>query len=109
MRTIVIATAMSLFVVSLATLAAADTLVLRDGSRIEGTVLGIAGRTITFEHLDGKSHRYPTSRVGSLEFFSADRDNPRAAKAHSTVETNPRVTASAASQYTHPIDRKTTR
>ena len=81
MRRIVIAAAMSLFVVSLATLVSADTLVLRDGSRIEGTVLAIAGRTITFRHADGASRRYPTSRVSSLEFFSADRDNPRAAKA----------------------------
>jgi small-conductance mechanosensitive channel len=80
MRRIVIAAAMSLFVVSLATVVSADTLVLRDGSRIEGTVLAIAGRTITFRHADGASHRYPTSRVNSLEFFSADRDNPRATK-----------------------------
>jgi hypothetical protein len=81
MRRIVIAAAMSLFVVSLAALASADTLVLRDGSRIEGTVLAIAGRTITFRHADGASRRYPTSRIDSLEFFSADRENPRAAKA----------------------------
>ena len=38
MRRIVIAAAMSLFLVSLAALASADTLVMRDGSRIEGTV-----------------------------------------------------------------------
>ena len=81
MRSIVIAAAMSLCVVSLATVVSADTLVLRDGSRIEGTVLAIAGRTITFQHADGGTGRYPTSRVQSLEFFSADRDNPRAASA----------------------------
>jgi hypothetical protein len=81
MGRIVIAAAVSLFVVSLATIASADTLVMRDGSRIQGTVLGIAGRTITFQHADGVSHRYPTSRVDSLEFFSSDRDNPRAASA----------------------------
>ena len=81
MRSIVIATAMSLCVVSPATVVSADTLVMRDGSRIEGTVLSIAGRTITFQHADGTSHRYPTLRVQSLEFFSADRDNPRAASA----------------------------
>ena len=79
MRRIVIAAAMSLCVVSLATIVSADTLVMRDGSRIEGTVLDIVGRTITFRHADGASRRYPTSRVASLEFFSADRDNPRAA------------------------------
>jgi hypothetical protein len=79
MRSIVIAAAMSLCVVSFATVVSADTLVLRDGSRIQGTVLTIAGRTITFQHVDGTSRRYPTFRVQSLEFFSADRDNPRAA------------------------------
>jgi hypothetical protein len=81
MRSIFIAAAMSLCVVSLATVVSADTLVLRDGSRIQGTVLTIAGRTITFQHADGTSHRYPTFRVQSLEFFSADHDNPRAASA----------------------------
>jgi hypothetical protein len=80
MRSIFIAAAMSLGVVSLAAIASADTLVMRDGSRIEGTVLAIAGRTITFQHADGVSRRYPTSRINSLEFFSADRENPRAAR-----------------------------
>jgi hypothetical protein len=76
MRTLVIAAAMSLCVVS--PVVSADTLVMRDGSRVEGTVLAIAGRTITFRHADGVSRRYPTSQVNSLEFFSADRENPRA-------------------------------
>lgn len=77
MRTIVIAAAMSLCVLSLASVASADTLILRNGARIEGTVVGIAGRTVTFKHADGVSHRYPTSQIASLEFFSADRANPR--------------------------------
>ena len=81
MRSLFIAAAMSLCVVSLATVVSADTLVLRDGSRIEGTVIAIAGRTITFQHADGVPRRYPTNRVQSLEFFSADHDNPRAASA----------------------------
>ena len=80
MRRIVIAAAMSLFVVSLATVAFADTLVMRNGSRIEGTLVSFAGRTFTFRHADGSSHRYPTSQVGSLEFFSADRANTRTAR-----------------------------
>jgi hypothetical protein len=79
MRGIVIAAAMSLHVLSFAAFASADTLVMRDGSRIQGTVVAIAGRTITFRHADGVSRRYPTSQVDSLEFFSADRENPRAA------------------------------
>jgi hypothetical protein len=79
MRRIVIAAAMSLCMVSFATVASADTLIMRNGTRVEGMVTGIAGRTITFRHADGASRRYPTSQVASLEFFSADRANPRAA------------------------------
>jgi len=79
MRSHVIAAAMSLCVVSLAAVVSADTLVMRDGARIEGTVLAITGRTITFKHADGGSRRYPISRVQALEFFAPDQDNPRAA------------------------------
>ena len=78
MRGIVIAAAMSLHVLSFAAFASADTLVMRDGSRIQGTVIAIAGRTITFRHANGVSRRYPTSQVSSLEFLSADRENLRA-------------------------------
>jgi hypothetical protein len=81
MRTLVGTAAMSLCVVSLAQVMSADTLVFRDGSRVEGTVLAIVGRTITFRHADGVSRRYPTSQVDSLEFFSADRENRRAVNA----------------------------
>ena len=79
MKSLIIAAAMTLCVVSFATVASADTLILRDGTRIQGTVTGIAGRTITFRHADGASRRYPTSQAASLEFFSADRANPLAA------------------------------
>jgi len=79
MKSIVIALAMSLGVVSFAIVVSADTLIMRDGTRAQGIVTGIAGRTITFRHADGASRRYPTSQVASLEFFSADRANPRAA------------------------------
>ena len=40
--------------------------------------MGIASRTITFRHADGKSRRYATSEVRALEFISAERINPRA-------------------------------
>lgn len=82
MRKFFVATAMSLCAVSLAATASADTLIMRDGTRVQGTVVGIAGRTITFRHADGVSRRYPTSEVEALEFISADRANPRAASAH---------------------------
>jgi len=79
MRRIVIATAMSLSVVSLAAIASADTLIMRDGTRVQGTVVSLTGRTITFRDTDGTSRRYSTGRVESLQFISADRANPRAA------------------------------
>lgn len=78
MRRIVIAAAVSLCVVSLAAISSADTLIMRDGTRVQGTVTGFAARTITFRHADGISRRYPTSQVEAVEFVSADRDNPRA-------------------------------
>ena len=81
MKKIVIAIAMCL-AVSVAKVSSADTLVMRDGTRVEGTVVGIAGRTITFRHADGASRRYPTSQVEALEFLSAERANPNAVGSH---------------------------
>ncbi len=78
MKRIVIAAAMGLCMVSLAAVSSADTLVMRDGTRLEGTVVGIASRTITFRHADGVTRRYTTTQVAALEFLSAERPNPRA-------------------------------
>ena len=78
MKRFVIA-AMSLGALSLAgAVASADTLVLKDGTRVEGTVVGIAARTVTFKDANGISRRYPTTLVESLQFLSAERVNPRA-------------------------------
>ena len=79
MKRIVIAAAMSLFVVSLAEPASADTLILRDGTRIEGTVVGVVERTITFRRADGSSRQYQINQVEALEFQPAERsERPRA-------------------------------
>jgi hypothetical protein len=75
MRRIVIATAMSLCVVSLAAISSADTLVLRDGTRIPGTVVSVAARTITFEDRSGISRRYNANQVDALEFTTASPRN----------------------------------
>jgi hypothetical protein len=82
MKKIVIALAMCLVAMSVATVSSADILVMRDGTRIEGTVVGIAARTITFRHADGASRRYSTSQVESLVFVSAERANPNAVRGH---------------------------
>ena len=82
MKKTVIAMAMCLVAVSVATVSSADILVMRDGTRVEGTVVGIAARTITFRHADGTSRRYSTSQVEALEFLSAERANPNAVGSH---------------------------
>jgi uncharacterized protein YcfJ len=77
MKRMVIAATMSLCVVSLAAISSADTLTLRDGTQVQGTVLGIVDGTITFRHADGESRWYPTREVETLEFRQAERANPR--------------------------------
>src|ERR1700720_4209943 len=120
MKSIVIAAAMSLCVVSLASVSSADTLILRDGTRVEGTVMGFAARTITFRHADGVSRRYATSRVEALEFLSAERANPRAVREHSleapsgtelvvrTVETIDSRNAGADQTFSAIVEREVT-
>jgi hypothetical protein len=75
MKRIVIATVMSIAVVSLAAISSADTLILRDGTRVPGTVVSIAGRTITFEDGSGVSRRYNANQVDALEFAPASQPN----------------------------------
>ncbi len=77
MKTFVIAAAMSLCMVSLAAVSSADTLVLSNGTRIDGTVVGIAAGTITFRRADGELRRYSIREVAALEFLSAERQDRR--------------------------------
>ena len=60
-KRLIIACAMCICVVS-ATVASADTLVLKDGTRIEGTIVGVVERTITFRRADGVSRQVPGQR-----------------------------------------------
>ena len=83
MKKIVIAAAMSLCIVSTTS---ADTLVLRNGTRVQGTVVGIARSTVTFRLANGASRRYPTSQVQSVEFLSPERANARAARGRQQLE-----------------------
>jgi hypothetical protein len=81
MNRAVIAAAMSLCLVTPVATSFADTLIMRDGTRVEGTVVSMASRTITFRHADGILRRYPTNRVEAVQFISAERANPRAVDA----------------------------
>jgi hypothetical protein len=68
MRTIVAATAIGLGILVLAAGVSADTLILRDGGRISGRVVGVAGRIIRFEDASGVTHRHTADEVAALEF-----------------------------------------
>lgn len=76
MRTIVMAAAMSACVISLGASASADTLIMKDGTSVSGTLVGIATQTITFKDLRGVTRHYTTKQVQTLEFDSA---SPRSA------------------------------
>jgi len=76
MKRIVIAAAMSLCVVSLTAISSADTLIMRDGTRVEGIVVGMTKETIMFRQADGITRRYSTSQVEGLEFLSAEHSSP---------------------------------
>jgi len=78
MTRIIRAAVMAVCLVAVPGIAPADTLVLRDGTRIDGTAASFTARTLTFVHGDGVSRRYATSEIASLEFLSAERANPRA-------------------------------
>jgi hypothetical protein len=75
MRSIVIALAMSVGVVSLAAISSADTLILKNGTRVSGRVVRVAARTVTFEDASGASRRYNANQVRGLEFTPASQPN----------------------------------
>jgi hypothetical protein len=75
MKRIVIAAAMSLGVVSVTAISSADTLIMRDGTRVSGRVVSVAARTITFEDGSGVSRRYDANQVDALEFTPASHRN----------------------------------
>lgn len=48
----------------------ADTLVMKDGSRVSGTLASATAQTITFKDAHGALHRYKKSQIAALEFSS---------------------------------------
>jgi hypothetical protein len=75
MKKLVIAAAMSFCVMSLAAVASADMLILRDGTRVTGMVVSIADRLVTFEDANGVTRRYNADRVDAIEFSLASQRN----------------------------------
>ncbi len=57
----------------LAAAASADTLILRDGTRVQGTVIAFTADTLTFRGADGFAHNYHTDLVDTLSFLPVAR------------------------------------
>jgi hypothetical protein len=95
MKRIVIAAAMSLCVVSVAAIASADTLVLTDGTRVQGRLVSVTARTITFEDSAGVARRYDADRVDAIEFATSTRHDAAVGTGGSSrrIETLPSGTA----------------
>ena len=53
----------------------ADTLMLRDGSQINGTFAGATANTVSMKDASGVVHRYSTSRIASVQFTSTAATN----------------------------------
>jgi hypothetical protein len=75
MKRIVIAAAMSLCLVLVTAISSADTLIMRDGTRVSCRVVSVAARTITVEDASGVSRRYNANEVDALEFTPASQRN----------------------------------
>lgn len=67
------------------TLAAADTLVLRNGRRIDGELIGVRGDTIEFQERGRRSERYDRGEVRRIEL-----DDPRSGSSWSGGDDRPR-------------------
>lgn len=54
------------------TVVVADVLVLRDGRRVEGTLVGVRGDRVEFEDRDGQTRQYRRSEVRAIQFEESD-------------------------------------
>src|SRR5262245_50471105 len=70
----------SLAFITASTLVHADTLVLNDGRRLQGELLGVYGREIEFEQRDGgrrRTVRISREEIDRIEFNRGQRDDYR--------------------------------
>jgi hypothetical protein len=76
--------------------AVADVLVLRDGRRVEGTLVAVRGETIEFEPRDARVRRFERSDVRSIQFDETwssyqNDQHPRAAMRERSVTVDART------------------
>ena len=67
----------------------ADTLVMKDGSRVSGTLASATAQTITFKDAHGALHRYQKSQIAALEFSRAQTTSSVLSNAPGKLEVIP--------------------
>lgn len=87
MRRILMIGLAGLLLLSLSGILPAETLVMKDGSRVSGTLVSATAQTVTFEDAQGTVHRYQKSEIAAIEFSSAQLTT--------SVPAAPAVTSSA--------------
>lgn len=73
----------------LAGIARADTLVLRDGTRMSGVLVSATAQTVTFKDTKGVSHRYSRTKIQTLEFATTDQKTTASVVPSNKLETLP--------------------
>ena len=89
MRNILALMLISLSLSSMAGIAGADTLVLRDGTKLSGVLVSATAQTITFKDAKGVVHRYNRTKIQTLEFVTTDQKTTGAAVPSQKLETLP--------------------
>lgn len=74
MKRTMVAAVMALWVGSWVAPAAADTLTMHNGTRVQGELVSFDARTVVFRRTDGETRRYRASEVDTVSFTSASDD-----------------------------------
>lgn len=106
MRKILMSALVSLFLASMTQIVRADTLVLQDGTRVDGVLVGATAQTITFKDAKGVSHRYKRANIRTLEFATTSQKVATASVQSTQLETLPSGTEIAV-RTNEAIDSKT--
>ncbi len=85
MKRLIVLSILSLLLLTLPGKALGDTLVLRDGTRISGTLVKRTSTTISFKNSHGVVHRYRVSQVQNVELTSPRTDNYSPVRNHGSA------------------------
>jgi hypothetical protein len=108
MRKVLMFAVAGLLLLCLAPNLRADTLVMKDGTRVSGTLASATAQTITLKDAHGVLHRYKKSQIATLEFSTAQTKNSTPASAPRKLEVVPAGTELAV-RTNETIDSKVAR